>query len=649
VEKKEDNFLEKPYNSRIIDVYLRLIKLRYPLISQKDLLNQAGIKDYEIHDQGHWFSQDQVDRFHEISVSLTGNPNIAREAGRYALNSETNGLIRRYLISFLGPMKAYETIEKSARLLTKSTEYKFHRINNHSVEFRVTPREGINEKKYQCENRLGTLEAVALAFTNKIPQINHTECIFKGDKSCRYCITWEQSITVPLRRFRYLIMIGIGFINMALFPFMKIVPWSYMLLGSALSATLLSIYAIRNDNHTLRMTLEELRQTTDDLLFQTKLNYNNSTLSQEVGQAISQSNRTEEVLNSITSIFERRLDFDRGMILLADEQKNELIFQTGFGYTRQNLHLMKLTKFRLDRDHSQGVFILCFKEQKSFIINDLTEIQNNLSDRSLSFARALGTHSFICCPIVCDGQSLGILAVDNRDSHRPLLNSDLNFLQGMTSVISMSIKNTRLLKAREEQFESIIQVLASSIDARDNLTAGHSEKVMEYSLAISREMGLTEDFQDMIKIAALLHDYGKIGIPDSILKKPGHLTEDEFTSIKTHANRTYDILHQIPFTGMFERIPEIAASHHERLDGMGYPYGLKGTEIPLGARIIAVADFFEAITSHRHYRKPMSRDRAIRLMIEEADSHLDRDIIEYFLTYLQRTGIGEELGVESLA
>jgi len=162
------------------------------------------------------------------------------------------------------------------------------------------------------------------------------------------------------------------------------------MLGTALCASLFSIYAIRKDN--------------------------NSTLSQEVGQAISKFNRTEKLLHNIASIFKKRLDFDRGMILLAAE--NELVFQAGFGYTRQNLHLMKLTRFRLNRDHSQGVFVICFKEKKSFLINDLSEIQTSLSERSLSFARTLGTRSFICCPIVCDGESLGVLAVDNMDSHR---------------------------------------------------------------------------------------------------------------------------------------------------------------------------------------------------------------------------------------
>ena len=203
----------------------------------------------------------------------------------------------------------------------------------------------------------------------------------------------------------------------------------------------------------------------------------------------------------------------------------------------------------------------------------------------------------------------------------------------------MSIKNARLIQTREEQFKSIIKVLASSIDARDNLTSGHSEKVTEYAVGISEELGLSNEFQEMIRIAALLHDYGKIGIPDSILKKQGTLTVEEYEIIKTHAQRTEEILTQVSFDGIYTQVPAIAAAHHERLDGKGYPKGLKGDELPLGARIIAVADFYDAITSHRHYRQPLMADEALELLMNEADEHLDRRVIAAFFHYLRKNDL----------
>jgi HD-GYP domain-containing protein (c-di-GMP phosphodiesterase class II) len=179
-------------------------------------------------------------------------------------------------------------------------------------------------------------------------------------------------------------------------------------------------------------------------------------------------------------------------------------------------------------------------------------------------------------------------------------------------------------------------VLARSIDARDFLTAGHSEKVTEYAVGISRELGLSEDYCEMMRVASLLHDYGKIGISDAILKKPGKLTDEEYEEIKTHAEKTRQILLKINFQGIYREVPEIAGAHHEKVDGTGYPKGLRGEAIPLGARILAVADFFEAVTAKRHYRDSMPIDVAIQMLEEQRDIHYDSAVIDAFFQYYSK-------------
>jgi HD-GYP domain-containing protein (c-di-GMP phosphodiesterase class II) len=141
-------------------------------------------------------------------------------------------------------------------------------------------------------------------------------------------------------------------------------------------------------------------------------------------------------------------------------------------------------------------------------------------------------------------------------------------------------------------------------------------------------------------VASLLHDYGKIGIKDSILKKSGPLTGREREEIKTHAVKTQDILERINFRGVYRAVPYIAGCHHERLDGTGYPKGLKGDEIPFGARIIAVADFFEAITAKRHYHVPHSVPEAVAMLEEESGKHFDSSVVRAFLSALNGGRIG---------
>jgi Tfp pilus assembly protein PilZ len=161
--------------------------------------------------------------------------------------------------------------------------------------------------------------------------------------------------------------------------------------------------------------------------------------------------------------------------------------------------------------------------------------------------------------------------------------------------------------------------------------------VTEYAAAIAEELGQSDEFIQMIRIAGLLHDYGKISIPDEILKKDGRLTEAEREIINTHPVVTREILKQVPFRGIYTLIPDITGCHHERWDGQGYPNGIKGEEIPLGARILAVADFFEAITAKRHYRDPMPLEKAIGILKNSSGSHFDPIIVNSFLQYLEKT------------
>lgn len=184
--------------------------------------------------------------------------------------------------------------------------------------------------------------------------------------------------------------------------------------------------------------------------------------------------------------------------------------------------------------------------------------------------------------------------------------------------------------------KSILKALAANIDARDPLTAGHSAKVTEYAMGICNELNLANKDCEAIRVAALLHDYGKIGVPDAILKKPGRLSSNEYEIVKTHALKTQKILKQINFSDELKAVPEIAGGHHEKTDGSGYPLGLKGEAIPIGARIIAVADFFEAITARRHYRKPLPREAAFYLLEKERGDHFDKKIVDAFKSYYQQ-------------
>lgn len=625
------------YNSRIIDTFIRLVRRKYPHVSVDKLLASAKMEPYQVADESHWFSQEQVDLFYGAVLTETGNKDIARDAGRFAASPDTVGLMRKYVIGLAGPAKAYELLGKYvAANFSKASAYQSEKLASNKVRITVTPNEGVREKPFQCENRLGFFESIAVICGCGTPKIEHSKCIFRGNDVCEYVISWSETKSAIVKRLRnYLAVFLFGSFS---FAAVQDTNMAVSLIAPVSAGLLLSLsYLAANlENRRLNIAVDSLRESTEDLLKNFNKSTESSLMINEIGLALSNRTDIDGILDEVVKILQKRLDYDRGLILLANRDKSLLGYRAGFGYADDETEQMRRVTFRLNKEGSRGVFVVSFKEQQPFLINDVNEIEDTLSQRSLDFARKMGVKSFICCPIIYEGEAIGILAVDNKNTKRPLLQSDINLLLGVTASIGIAIHNALVMEAKANQFKSIIKVLAASIDARDPLTAGHSEQVTEYALGICDELGLGRDYKEMIRVASLLHDYGKIGIQDSILKKPGRLTEDEYNEIKSHVVKTKRILKQIEFEGIYREIPDVVGSHHEKVDGSGYPRGLEGDEIPLGARIIAVADFFEAITSKRHYRDPMPFDEAFAHLRSLSGIHYDARATQAFISYFAK-------------
>ena len=622
------------YNSRITNTYLKLLNQRYPHVNIAELLKYAEMELYQVEDEGHWFTQAQVNLFQEKLIALTGNQDIAKEAGAYTASPEVMGAISRYMLGLASPARAYALIGKYSSKFTRSSRYESRKLGRTKIELTVTPCEGVEEAPFQCKNRLGYFEAIARMFDYQPPRIEHPECLFKNGKVCRYVVSWRESPFRLWRKIRNLLAIPL--VLLSLFILIADLPGIFK---AAVGLGAISVLLLLNwligflKARELEWAVQSLQGSADELIEQTDINYKNCLLISEIGQALSRQLELGGQLDNITRALQKRLDYDRGLIMMANQDRSRLVFQTGYGYTKKQLQLLEGTSFHLDIPESRGVFVVAFKEQRPFLLNDIDELKEQLSAKSYEFALKMGARAFICCPIVYEGESLGIVAVDNVATKRPLLERDKNLLLGVANQIASSIHNAKLLDDRLRQFESILQVLVASTDARDPITGGHSIKVTEYVVGICREMGLSPGKTDMIRVAALLHDYGKIGVPDDILKNPGRLSPEQYELIKTHVDKSKTILGKIEFEGIYREVPEIVGAHHERLDGTGYPKGLKSTKIPLGAKIIAVADVFEVLTSRRQYRQPISAEQALDKMVKKIGAYYDRSCMEALIRY----------------
>lgn len=179
---------------------------------------------------------------------------------------------------------------------------------------------------------------------------------------------------------------------------------------------------------------------------------------------------------------------------------------------------------------------------------------------------------------------------------------------------------------------AVLLATAVLVDMRYPLTAGHSTRVARYSAIIAREMGLITSIQKALRLAGLVHDIGKIGIPKAYLEKPGKLTDSEMAEIRKHPVLSYEIVSEVP--GL-QNIANIVLHHHERMDGRGYPHGLVGEKIPLGSRILCVADAFDAMVTERSYRPAMSVHDALSELERCAGTQFDPAIVQAFKAYLQ--------------
>ena len=225
-----------------------------------------------------------------------------------------------------------------------------------------------------------------------------------------------------------------------------------------------------------------------------------------------------------------------------------------------------------------------------------------------------------------DGAIIGVFQAINKKSGQFLVADEVT-LSSLASSAAVAVENAQLVNAQKRLWLSLIETLAITVDARDQQTAGHSKRVTRYAAVIGAEMGLSPEDLERLRAAALLHDYGKIAVRDRFLQKPGKLDEAEFAYMKEHAEKTAEFLSYLDFPPDMRDVPLIAAQHHERMDGTGYPKGLAGKDILPGARIVAAADVFDALTAPRYYKPAYPIPKTLEIMDGMAGAHLDPKVV----------------------
>jgi GAF domain-containing protein len=340
-----------------------------------------------------------------------------------------------------------------------------------------------------------------------------------------------------------------------------------------------------------------------------------------MSQAFTSTLDYQEVVSVVAQRVGSLIGAEFASVLLPDERRQYLNIVASY-----NLDADYIWTINRKRRIPIGVGPLgkAFSMSRPFVVSDvLTEPDYGLWKH---IASVQGYSSLIALPLMAKDQSIGVICIYFKEPRR-LRDDEISLLTTSANEAAIAIDNARIYENLQDAFVGTIRSLAETIDAKDAYTRGHSERVSLYAEAIARTLNLQEDELKTIRYAGYLHDVGKIGIPDAILTKPGKLSADEYRVIMKHPVLSEKILAPVNFPFP---VQSIVRHHHERFDGQGYPDNLSGEEIPLGARILFVADAYEAMTSDRPYRQALSSEKALCELQSNVGTQFDARVVTAF-------------------
>lgn len=353
----------------------------------------------------------------------------------------------------------------------------------------------------------------------------------------------------------------------------------------------------------------------------------------QVGKEVGSASQMAPLVGQVTKMTQRTLRASASSVLLLDDQGQELLFDIAEGPAGERLRQLKLSA-------ESGIAGWVVRSGQPLIVNNVARDErfNNNVDRITGF----NTKSILCVPLKINRKIIGVLEVLNKLDGSDFNSDDLEVSVSVAATAAMAIENVRAHLMLVKAYRGTIKALAAAIDAKDSYTAGHSQRVTEYALQGATPLSLSPEETEVLEYAGTLHDIGKIGITEAILNSPGPLTAQEWKIVRRHPGIGANILQEIPF---LEKTRPLVLHHHERYDGKGYPDGIKGEEIPLGARLLAIADAYEAMTSQRPYRKwVLAPEQAFGELERNTGTQFDPEVVKVFVSVMQNARQAQEIG-----
>jgi len=371
--------------------------------------------------------------------------------------------------------------------------------------------------------------------------------------------------------------------------------------------------------HTLAVDIAIAIQNTKLYEHQNKIAERQNLLNQ-ISQHLHQTLELDELIPRIFAEVNKAINAEAQSIWLVDEEEGVIKCRYATG---PEARLLQGFAVSLTAKSIVGTSV---SRKRSIIIRDAQK--DSRRARSADEWTGFVTRSLMTVPLVLEHKAIGAIQAVNKRGGHLFSQEDLNLFRAIADSAALAVNNAQLVTELQNSYDLTLEALSGALDLRDRETEGHSRRVVEYTNRLAEQMGLDKKTIKDIRRGALIHDIGKIGVPDAVLLKPGELTEEERKIIERHPQEGYEMLVGISY--LKEEI-QIVLGHQEKWDGSGYPFGLRGEEIPLGARLFAIADTFDAITSDRPYRKGRPYEVARKLIEEETGKQFDPQAVAAFV------------------
>ncbi len=558
-----------------------------------------------LRDAHNWVSAGLLARMYTNARELTGDPRVAFQIGFESVTHQRLGYIQQILLkAWASPRVAVKRLETINRKFNRTKEVELVAESSDHALVRLHWLKDLAVTDDFCLMNQGIYSAIPTIWGLPPARVEETRCQFEGDDCCEFDIHWRNPSL--LQRLRLLI------------------HNQRSLLGESLAE-------IEHDKQLLEHKYSEVQALNRQLMRKIE----QILAIQQASGAILSELDYGKLIPNVLSLFLGTIGYQRAMIMLVDESKQVLRFEEGVGMDPSDLAPMDGYTVPLDR--SSNLLARVAQSGQPLISQDAARL--NLNPQNI-IIRKYQPQAIVILPLTAQGRVIGILAADRPEGDEMVTSMDRDYLGVFANQVALAIENARMYRDLKESFLSTVKSLAQALEAKDAYTRGHSERVTTYAVRLATRLQMPGEEVEMLQRLGMLHDVGKIALDRQILNKPGKLTNDDMEMVHQHPIWGESIIQPLKLS---KREMAIVRHHHERYDGLGYPDGLAGQAIPLPARVISVADAFDAMTSDRPYRNAMGLRDALHELEAGSGSQFDPVVVEAFMAMVREGRVDDVL------